>query len=215
MVKRIISIPLIMLGLLLSVAALGLTAYNLWDNHRAGIEAEAVLDAITQHREKVENTESAAAPTPELPPDLNSGSENNPVKELPVVEIGGNRYIGTISVPVIGLELPVLEDWSLALLKIAPCRYMGSPYRGDLIICAHNYASHFGHLKNLEPGDEVVFTDVEGNAFHYTVAELDTLAGTAVEEMESGEWDMTLFTCTLGGETRVTVRCDLLESSEE
>ena len=28
-----------------------------------------------------------------------------------------------------------------------------------------------------------------------------------VEAMESGDWALTLFTCTIGGKTRVTVRC--------
>ncbi len=32
-----------------------------------------------------------------------------------------------------------------------------------------------------------------------------------VEEMITGDWDLTLFTCTLGGQTRVTVRCQLIE----
>ena len=38
---------------------------------------------------------------------------------------------------------------------------------------------------------------------------METLMPTAVEEMESGDWDLTLFTCTVGGRTRVAVRCAL------
>ena len=75
-----------------------------------------------------------------------------------------------------------------------------------MIICAHNYVTHFGRLRNLLPGDQVIFTDIDGDEFYYTVAEMDTLPGTAVEEMESGDWDLTLFTCTMGGQSRVTVR---------
>ncbi|MCD8119184.1 MAG: sortase [Lachnospiraceae bacterium] len=84
----------------------------------------------------------------------------------------------------------------------------------DLIICGHNYDRHFGKLKNLEPGDEITFTDVLGNVFSYEVSETVILKPTAVEEMadqESGDWDLTLFTCTLGGRTRVTVRCMRVE----
>jgi len=40
---------------------------------------------------------------------------------------------------------------------------------------------------------------------------VETLQPTAVEEMCSGDWDLTLFTCTLGGKFRVTVRCDRVE----
>ena len=75
------------------------------------------------------------------------------------------------------------------------------------VIAAHNYKTHFGRLKELRPGDEVRFTDTEGNAFRYTVAELETLGKYDVEEMAAGDWDLTLFTCTYGGQSRVTVRC--------
>ena len=76
------------------------------------------------------------------------------------------------------------------------------------MIAAHNYSSHFGRLKNLSQGDEVTFTDVDGNVFSYVVAALETLSPYAVEEMTSGGWDLTLFTCTIGGKSRVTVRCE-------
>ena len=196
------------IGISAVAAGLGLSGYNLWDNYRAGIQADIALDAVVRYRE--EREEAVAA-------DLNETSETSPEipsddeREMQVLELDGHRYIGTVSIPVIDVALPVQGDWSPDLLKTSPCRYIGSPYRGDLIICAHNYDNHFGRLKNLLPGDEVIFTDVAGNDFHYTVVELETLAGTAVEEMESGAWDLTLFTCTLGGQSRVTVRCNLLD----
>ena len=193
MAKKRIGALLIALGLLCSVAAIGLVGYNLWDDTRAGIAAERVLEVMEQHRDSVFEPEFPLEPEKE--------------QELPVLEIDGNRYIGSVAVPAIGVELPVLENWSLPLLRIAPCRYLGSPYQNDLILCAHNYNSHFGKLKNLMPGDEVIFTDVAGNVFSYKVAVLEDLAGTDVAKMESGDWDLTLFTCTLDGRARVTVRC--------
>ena len=208
MSKRRTGLVMMIIGVLALAAGLGLGGYNLWDNYRAGVQACTVLDTIVQYQENAAATarnEPEEAP-PELPPDTD--------RELPVLEVDGRRYIGTVSIPTIDVALPVQEDWSLMLLKTSPCRYMGSPYQGNLIICAHNYATHFGRLQNLLPGDLVVFADVEGNEFRYTVVELENLAGTAVEEMESGAWDLTLFTCTLGGQARVTVRCERLESSE-
>ncbi|MCH5249578.1 MAG: sortase [Lachnospiraceae bacterium] len=205
MSKRHFGLVMMIIGILAVALGFGLSSYNMWENYRAGIQAYTVLDDVVRHREEVTETNTSVT-LPGLPLDS--------ARELPILEMDGHRYIGTVSIPVIDVELPVQEDWSLALLKISPCRYLGSPYNGDLIICAHNYATHFGRLKNLIPGDEVIFTDVKGNAFDYTVVELETLAGTAVEEMESGSWDLTLFTCTLGGQTRVTVRCDLLKNDE-
>lgn len=210
MSKRQVGLLMMIIGILALATGLGLGGYNLWDSYRAGVQADTVLSAIVQHQTENaadDKTETQEMPLfPELPPDTD--------RELPVLEVDGYRYIGTVSVPVIDLELPVQESWSLAQLKISPCRYMGSPYQGDLIVCAHNYATHFGRLQNLLPGDDVVFTDIEGNEFRYTVVELEDIAGTAVEEMESGIWDLTLFTCTLGGQARVTVRCELLDNHE-
>ena len=200
--RKRVGLVMMIIGILAVVSGLGLGVYNLWDNYQAGLRADAVLDTIDRYREE------AAAVDPVQTPEM------LPEAELEELEADGRRYIGTVSIPVIDVVLPVQKDWSLAQLKISPCRYKGSPYRGDLIICAHNYATHFGRLKNLLSGDEVIFTDLAGNEFVYTVVELETLDGTAVEEMESGEWDLTLFTCTLGGQTRVTVRCERLEDEE-
>lgn len=49
--------------------------------------------------------------------------------------------------------------------------------------------------------------DADGICYQYEVAGLEELGGTAVEEMQAGDWELTLFTCTYGGRTRVTVRC--------
>ena len=108
---------------------------------------------------------------------------------------------------MLGLELPVAADWSYPALRTVPCRYKGSAYLDDLIICAHNYDSHFGRLKALHAGDEVIFTDAAGNVFDYEVSVLETLPPTAIEDMEQGG-DLTLFTCTIGGASRVTLRCE-------
>ena len=79
-----------------------------------------------------------------------------------------------------------------------------------MIIAAHNYASHFGNLKYLQEGDEVTFTDMDGNVFRYEVALQETLQPTAITEIQQGDWDLTLFTCTYGGQSRVTVRCQAM-----
>ena len=202
MSKRRVGLVMMIIGVLAVAAGLGLGGYNLWDNYRAGIEATAVMNDIAQRQE--ETKLSALDEEQEASPDTN--------REISALEIDGKRYIGTILIPAVDIELPVQEGWSLSLLRTAPCRYKGSVYQRDLIICAHNYVTHFGRLKNLLTGDKVIFTDINGNEFRYTVVDLEILAGTAIEEMESGAWELTLFTCTLGGQMRVTVRCELLEA---
>lgn len=132
-----------------------------------------------------------------------------PDMEMPTREIEGRTYIGMLEVPALELSLPVMSEWSYPRLKKAPCRYVGSIYSKDMIICGHNYDRHFGRLKDLAVGEEVRFTDMDGNVFIYSISGTEQLGKFAVEEMLAGDWDLTLFTCTKGGQSRVTVRCRL------
>ena len=193
-------------GLLLMAAALFLTGYNLWDERRAAASADTVLLELPAEIRTAAPAEPAPAP---IDPDEIEIPDYilNPNMDMPTVELDGHSYLGVLKIPALGLELPVLSEWSYPNLKLAPCRYTGSAYLGNLILAGHNYRTHFGGLKELVPGDEVSFTDAVGNVFLYTVAELETLGKTDVEEMQAGDWDLTLFTCTYGGKNRVTVRC--------
>ena len=196
-------------GLLLIAAALCLTAYNLAEEQRAAVAAEKALQELAEPSPAApELPEPEPEPTPEPEPPT-PAYILDPEMEMPTKEIDGVAYIGTLEIPSLSLTLPVISQWSDSRLRLAPCRYKGSAYLGDLIIAGHNYRTHFGGLAKLEIGDAVYFTDMDGNRFAYTVSGLDELAGTAIEEMEAGEWDLTLFTCTLGGKSRFTVRCTL------
>ena len=135
----------------------------------------------------------------------------NPDMEMPVKKVNGNYYIGVLEIPKYELELPIMSDWSYPKLRVAPCRYYGSAYTGDMVICGHNYARYFGNLQNLKTGDEVRFTDMDGNVFVYQVCDRETLGRRDVAEMKSGDWDLTMFTCTYGGSNRIAVRCELVD----
>ena len=207
--KRRRGLLLIVMGLLLIAAALCLTVFNLYDADRA---AQSVQRATVQLEQML------AAQTAQTPPAQEAAAIEieipdyilNPNMEMPVQNIDGQDYVALLEIPVLGLKLPVISQWSYAGLRIAPCRYSGSAYTGDLVIAAHNYPAYFGTLKTLYAGDEVILTDMDGNVFTYTVAALETLRPTQTREMKSGDWDLTLFTCTVGGSYRVAVRCSLV-----
>lgn len=184
----------IIAGLLLMAAALFLTGYNLWEQRRAGSDAAQAASALVQQLPAEAESTPAYLLTPEM--------------EMPETTIDGTAYIGVLRIPSLGLELPVASQWSYPTLKHAPCRYSGSAYLDDLVLCAHNYPSHFGQLGSLRTGDEITFTDVDGNVFTYAVAGLESLSPTAIEDMEGGGWALTLFTCTVGGQSRMALRCD-------
>ena len=128
--------------------------------------------------------------------------------DMPVVDVEGRSFIGTVGIPSLNLLLPIQSEWGKDNAKVSVCRYVGSVYENNLIIAGHNYVEHFGNLKDLSTGDEVVVTDMNGRSFYFKVANIETLGAYDVDEMEAGEWDLTLFTCTIGGQNRVTVRCE-------
>ena len=199
------------LGLLLLLAALGLTAYNLWLDARASMSVDVVLERLTP---------TLSSRQSELPP-LGSGEALeeafvpdyvlNPEMAMPEENIDGRSYIGVLDIPALGLSFPIISEWSYDALQIAPCRYSGSAYLDNLVIAGHNYRSHFASLPQLQPGDTVTFTDMDGNVFSYEVSSLETLSPYAISDMTSGDWDLTLFTCTVGGQSRLAIRCDRTE----
>ena len=195
---------MIIIGLLLVLVALFIVGYNLYDDFRAeqeAIQAAISLEEYLFSKNSDSLTDENATPDYVLFPDM----------EMPIKTVNGTDYIGILKIPSLELELPIISEWNYSNLKTAPCRYSGSAYLNNLIICGHNYTAHLGRIRRLSEGDIATFTDIDGNVFTYKAVEQETLLPTAVEDMESGDWDLTLFTCTLGGRTRVTVRFELKE----
>ena len=121
-------------------------------------------------------------------------------------------FTGYITIPELDLELPVMSDWSYDNLNISPCRYSGSVLTDNLVIAAHNYGNHFGRIGELVPGDEVIYTDPTGDSYRYEVSVTEVLKPEEIDRMISGEYDLTLFTCTWAGTERVVVRCEKKET---
>lgn len=192
------------LGLTLILTAGALTMFNSTESTQAANASDAIVHKLLDVVPALAPEPGTTLPDPTLwEPEF----VRNPQVEMPVETMEGYGYIGVLRIPALELELPVMADWSYPQLKIAPCRYQGSAYLDNLVLCAHNYATHFGRLRELHTGDEVSFTDMDGNLFVYQVLELEILQRNAVADMTQGDWDLTLFTCTVGGQSRVTLRC--------
>ena len=177
---------------MLIIGALSLFIWNQYESKNAENASEEILSKIVDHMD------DDAIPDPYNP-------------NMTVVEIDGYGYIGYIELPKLDINLPVMSEWDDTRMKIAPCRYYGSTKTNNLVIAAHNYLSHFGRISKLDVGDEVIFTDMDKITTHYEVAAIDILSNTAVEEMTNDEYDLTLFTCTYGGASRITIRCERIK----
>lgn len=202
------------LGGLLLVAAVALFTYNQIENKKANRFSDDVLGILNQtvDGKLAEGIDENAIyeEYQQVEADIAAANKSEELEPLRVMEIDGIEYVGTIIVPSINIELPVISEWDYDSLKKAPCRYNGTVAGKNLVICAHNYRSHFGGLKTLKEGDSVYFVDVDGYSNIYKVAGVEVLQPTAIEEMTESGYDLTLFTCTYGGRTRLAVRCSLL-----
>ncbi len=194
--RRRIGLFFIVLGILLIAVTAALAGYNFYIDNKAAEGIEEIIGQISK--------EDALSSQPDY--------ILNPDMEMPIAEIDGIDYVGILSIPALELELPIISECTYPNLRIAPCRYNGSIYLNNMVIAGHNYNSLFGSLKQLSVGDTIQFTDADGNVFHYEVADIQVLMPTAIEKMITGDWDLTLFTCTVGGRTRLTVRCDSIDN---
>lgn len=220
-----------LLGSLMILASAGFWGINAVEERQAGRETERaaallkeqIADARARDQEKAKDRAGNQAEddwTQGNDPGTHGGSQS----EMQSGSRGGTDaafdgsggttaypesgdYLGLLSLPSLGLELPVASAWSYPALRRTPCRYSGSVEDENLVILAHNYERHFGSLKRLKPGAEIIFTGLDGTETAYEAVDVRTLGPDQGEEMMEGDWQLLLFTCTYGGEQRVAVRC--------
>ena len=208
--RKGIGVACILLGVLCLLGAVGIVVYNRWEAENAAQVTQTLLQELQVLQPSQPAVEGNGVGSTAQEEQF-SATEELPVPgEMATVRLGDYDCIGILSIPVLELELPVLTDWSYEKLKKAPCLYYGSYYEPDFVIAAHNYDSHFGRLPRLQAGDLVVFTDVQGTAHCYEVVLLETLPKEATGEMIASGFDLSLYTCTPGGGSRVTVRCKVV-----
>lgn len=148
-----------------------------------------------------------------LPEDENPDPSMLSLREMPTVTVDGVTYVGYLYVPALDLSLPVQSTCSMDALEISPCRYAGSIYSDDLVIAGHNYRRHFSPLRYLPAGSEIDFVDVEGSCTVYELSYVEDLQPDEVDHLKekSEDYDLTLFTCQIGGRSRYTMRCKRTE----
>lgn len=195
-------------GMLCLVGAVALVAYNRWDSERAGDCADKIVSVFVDKMEPVSEEEPVVMTI-------------DPYREMPVLEIDGDEYIGLLEIPSLSILLPVMKEWDYDKLKISPCRYSGSYFEDNLVVCGHNYARHFSPVRGISMGADVYFTNPDGLKIHYVADNIQTVEPTAVADMidnsvdgapDQNQWDLTLFTCNLGGATRCAVRCQRVDN---
>lgn len=184
--RVVLKLVMLIVGLVCITGACFLIVDNMDKDITGKVESDRILAELSQEEDQI-------LPNVQM-------SEN----KIPSVKVQDDYIMGTVEYD--STKLPVFSEYSENNMLSAPCRYSGSQEEGNLIIAGHNYVSHFGTLFNLSVGDSVYFTDVYDTKTTYTVSAIETLKGTDVSGIQEGDWDMTLFTCTLDGGHRLVIR---------
>ena len=127
----------------------------------------------------------------------------------------GKKYttVGSINIPSINVQYPILSSTSDSLLKVSVCKFWGSdPNKiGNLCIAGHNYRNKrfFSKVPTLSVGDIIEITDTSKTTLKYEVFDKYTVDPTdtsCTSQITNGKKIVTLITCTDDSKQRVIVQ---------
>ena len=123
-----------------------------------------------------------------------SGSSTN---EMPTYK--GFNVVGTIEIPAINLEYPILEKVSRSSLETSVAMLYGAGINqvGNTVIIGHNYRNglFFSNNKRLNNGDKIYITDNSKNRLTYTI----------YDKFETTPEDASFYSRDTGGVPEITL----------
>ena len=131
----------------------------------------------------------------------------------------GKTYstVGSISIPSINVNYPILSETTDALLKVSVCKFWGCDPNevGNLCIAGHNYRNKkfFSKAINLVVGDTIEITDLNDQTVQYSVFDKYTVDPNDVSctsQLTNGKKIVTLITCTNDSQQRVVIKAEAI-----
>lgn len=124
----------------------------------------------------------------------------------------GFPEVGTIEIPKTNLKCPILQNASKAAIEVAVGIYDGVGLNkvGNTTIAGHNYrnGTFFSNNKNIEEGDKIYITDLEGKKVTYVVYKTYITTpedSTYLERDTQGKREISLTTCTDDAKSRLII----------
>ena len=171
---------ILLAGVLCVTAAAGLFVFNTVRSAQAGNESRHAVEVLTEVIGK-EASKSHNLPT------------DDPDREMPAIEVEGERYLGILDIPALGLTLPVGESLDDDALQSTPCRYSGSIYDRTMQIGATTQKGQYDFYRSLSVGDTLYLTDMEGNRFSYSITDIKYSKKADSEALTRKKSSLTLF----------------------
>ena len=134
-------------------------------------------------------------------------------EQISYIDYQGYQVIGTIQIPKINIEYPILSETTKDSLNKSITRFGNGKVNevGNLSLAGHNYinGSMFGKINELEIGDEIFILDLYGNKITYKIFDkyiTDPNDTKVLESIEGDKKEVTLITCINRNVNRLIVK---------
>ena len=165
----------------------------------------AVVMGILQHRGERQASRLVEQIEAILPPRTAGVADAYSVMQMPVWSVQGTDMVALLDIPAHSVTLPVGDAWQQMRLMAHPCRFSGTAYDHSLIIGGGS--KQLSCLKEMQHGDEVIVTDMQGAEFRYTVSRIRRAAHADGETL-AGEAKLTLFARDYNNMEYIIVECE-------
>ncbi len=205
------------------IAIIGLLIFLGIDWYRATVTQADADDFMNQFDDYVNNIGNTNTNT-----DVNNNTEliepnidiNNTVQNTQTggssdetgLTYKGYKVIGKIEIPATDVEYPILEEATPGAIQVAIGKLYGVGVNevGNMVLVGHNFrnGTFFSNNKNLELGDKIYITDLQGNRVTYTISNKYT---TTTGEFDyagrdtNGKREISLSTCTDDTKNRLII----------
>ncbi len=191
---------------------LGFLGYDWYKKYFLEKDALAFVDNYTEdipEEDKNTSDENTTATNP-----IDSIEKTNTVSgsgnEMPTYK--GFNVVGTIEIPAIDIEYPILQKVSKSSLETSVAMLYGAGINqvGNTVIIGHNYRNglFFSNNKRLNNGDKIYITDNSKNRLTYTIYnKFETTPEDAsfYSRDTSGKPEVTLSTCNDDSSKRLII----------
>ena len=127
--------------------------------------------------------------------------------EMPVLQLEDTDYVCLLEVPTFGLELSIHDQWDPGILTTQPSKFWGSIYDGTLILGGSNHEGQFAFCSQMDVGDPIHITDMQGTQFRCRVEKIQRSASADFEVLSNSEYPLTLFVRERYENRYIIVRC--------
>jgi sortase A len=148
--------------------------------------------------------------------------EQTGISEADAALLSEGDVIGIIEIKSIGIRYPVIEGTGASALNAGIghiTETAGIGEKGNCVLCGHNGSrrgTFFTPLSQAAIGDEVTILDKNGETHIYEIT--DNFVVNPYDnsiKTQTGEEELTLFTCAQKGTMRYVVKCVPKEAADE